>query len=153
MGDRHRAFGSEMQLAAEGQPQHRPSAVARLQQDRRAQRALSILILMPVLLIVIMTFALLVRAWPVLGTRPLAETILESAWKPEDGAFGYLPFIAGTAWVTIVGMILAVGPCVLVALYLSEYAHSATRAFAKPILDLLAAIPPVVYGAWGLLAV
>jgi phosphate transport system permease protein len=153
MGDRDSVFESEVQHAAEGRPEPRPLAAARLQQDRRAQRALSILILMPVLLIVIMTFALLVRAWPVLGTRPLAETILKSAWKPEDGAFGYLPFIAGTTWVTIVGMILAVGPCVLVALYLSEYAHSATRAFAKPILDLLAAIPPVVYGAWGLLAV
>jgi phosphate transport system permease protein len=48
---------------------------------------------------------------------------------------------------------LAIGPCVLVALYLSEYARSSTRTVAKPVLDLLAAIPPVVYGVWGLLAV
>jgi phosphate transport system permease protein len=50
-------------------------------------------------------------------------------------------------------MILAVAPCILVALYLSEYARSTTRVVAKPVLDLLAAIPPVVYGVWGLLAI
>jgi phosphate transport system permease protein len=43
--------------------------------------------------------------------------------------------------------------CLLVATYLAEYARSSTRAFAKPILDVLAAIPPVVYGVWGLLAI
>jgi phosphate transport system permease protein len=40
-----------------------------------------------------------------------------------------------------------------VATYLAEYAHATTRAIAKPVLDVLAAIPPVVYGVWGLLAI
>src|SRR5512135_834952 len=74
-------------------------------------------------------------------------------WKPDDGIFGFWPFITGTAWVTVVGVLLSVPPCLLVALYLSEYAHNRTRAVAKPVLDLLAAIPPVVYGLWGLLAI
>ena len=39
------------------------------------------------------------------------------------------------------------------SIYLAEYAHTRLRSFAKPILDLLAAIPPVVYGVWGLLAI
>ncbi|MBI3739818.1 MAG: phosphate ABC transporter permease subunit PstC, partial [Chloroflexi bacterium] len=56
-------------------------------------------------------------------------------------------------WVTAVGVLLAIPPCLLVALYLSEYAHAFTRSLAKPVLDLLAAIPPVVYGVWGLLAI
>jgi phosphate transport system permease protein len=88
-----------------------------------------------------------------LGSHPIQDTVLAATWKPTDGQFGFWPFIAGTAWVTVVGMGLAIVPCILVALYLSEYAHSATRAFAKPMLDLLAAIPPVVYGVWGLLAI
>ena len=109
--------------------------------------------LLPVLLIAVITLALIVRSWPVLGSKPLEQTVLGAVWKPNEGLFGFMPFIAGTAWVTVVGMGLAVVPCVLVALYLSEYARSATRSAAKPILDLLAAIPPVVYGVWGLLAV
>jgi phosphate transport system permease protein len=126
---------------------------SRVKADRRARRALSAITLLPVVLIMAITGALIFRAWPVLGARPLEETVLGAAWKPSEGLFGFWPFIAGTLWVTAVGMGLAIIPCVLVALYLSEYAHSATRAMAKPILDLLAAIPPVVYGVWGLLAI
>ena len=44
-------------------------------------------------------------------------------------------------------------PCLLVSIYLAEYAHAKIRSIAKPVLDLLAAIPPVVYGVWGLLAI
>ena len=67
--------------------------------------------------------------------------------------FGLLPFIAATFWVTLVGVCLAVPPCMLIAIYLSEYAHENTRAFVRPALDLLAAIPSVVFGVWGLVAI
>jgi phosphate transport system permease protein len=50
-------------------------------------------------------------------------------------------------------MILAVPPCLLNAIYLSEYAHPATRAILKPLLDLLAGIPSVIYGVWGMITV
>jgi phosphate transport system permease protein len=50
-------------------------------------------------------------------------------------------------------VILSVPPCLLISIYLAEYAHVSTRSVAKPVLDLLAAIPPVVYGVWGLLAI
>jgi phosphate transport system permease protein len=138
---------------AESRPAGRSSAESRLSADRRARRTFSVVTLLPIFLIAAITIALIMRSWTVLGSRPMAETILGPIWRPHDGLFGFWPFIAGTAWVTLVGMGLAVLPCVLVALYLSEYAHSATRAMAKPMLDLLAAIPPVVYGVWGLLAI
>ncbi len=50
-------------------------------------------------------------------------------------------------------MIIAVPICVLCALYLSEYAGSRVRGLMKPLLDILAAIPSVIYGVWGLLAI
>ncbi len=61
------------------------------------------------------------------------------------GLFGFWPFISGTFWVTVTATLLAVPPCILTALYLSEYARSSTRAFMKPLMDLLAAIPS---GLW-----
>lgn len=140
-------------ISTEGRHHNRPSAAARLRADRRARQALSIVTVLPVLLIAVITIALILRSWPIIGLRPLDQTVFGHIWKPQDGLFGFWPFIAGTAWVTVVGMGLAIGPCVLVALYLSEYARSSTRTMAKPVLDLLAAIPPVVYGVWGLLAV
>jgi phosphate transport system permease protein len=96
---------------------------------------------------------LIVRSLPILNAYPLSDLIFGKVWKPTNGQFGFLPFILGTFWVTAVGVILAVPPCLLVSIYLAEYAHAKIRSFAKPVLDLLAAIPPVVYGVWGLLAI
>ena len=104
-------------------------------------------------LIVAITIALVVRSWPMLGSNSLSET---DSWVDLEAAGWPVRLLAvycGTAWVTLVGIVLSVMPCLLVALYLSEYAHSRPRTIAKPVLDLLAAIPPVVYGVWGLLAI
>jgi phosphate transport system permease protein len=70
-----------------------------------------------------------------------------------QGEFGFAPFIYGTLWVTMVAMIIAVPVCRLCAIYLSEYAGPRTRAIMKPILDVLAGIPSVIYGVWGLITV
>ncbi len=153
MSDRNPELGTQSLMIAEGRPQDRPSAAARLRQDRRARRTFSVITVLPVFLIALITIALVWRAWPILRGRTLQELIFGVVWKPEEGAFGFWPFITGTAWVTMVGVLLAVPPCIMVSLYLSEYARSTTRSLAKPVLDLLAAIPPVVYGVWGLLAI
>ena len=50
-------------------------------------------------------------------------------------------------------MVIAVPPCLLTAIYLAEYARPQIRALAKPLIDLLAGIPSVVYGVWGVLTV
>ena len=131
----------------------RPSTASRNRRDKLAQRTFFIITLLPVILIAIVTGALLVRAWPILSAYPLTDLLFGEIWKPNDGLFGFRPFILGTAWVTIVGLLLAVPPCLLVSIYLAEYAHTRMRTLAKPVLDLLAAIPPVVYGVWGLLAI
>jgi phosphate transport system permease protein len=143
---------SDFPRPSPGRGRRSPTEV-RLRRDLNARRAFSVLTLLPVLLIVMMAAALVVRAWPALGSRPLSETIFGTVWKPDLGLFGFWPFVMGTAWVTTVALVLGVPPCILAAIYLAEYARVRTRALAKPILDVLAAIPPVVYGVWGLLAI
>ncbi len=131
----------------------RPSVAPRARQDQRARRVFFVITFLPVFLILAVTIALLVRAWPILQAYPLGDLLFGQVWKPSDKLFGFGPFILGTLWVTVVGVLLSVPPCLLASIYLAEYAHSATRSFTKPVLDLLAAIPPVVYGVWGLLAI
>jgi phosphate transport system permease protein len=77
----------------------------------------------------------------------------DRAWLPTQGQFNFLPFILGTLWVTAIAMVLAVPICLLAAVYLSEYARASTRALMKPVLDVLAAIPSVVFGVWGVIVV
>ncbi len=153
MNGEKQVYRSETLESAEGRLIARPSVAPRIRLDQTAKRVFSGITLLPVVLIIGITAALIVRAWPILQADTLPHIIFGKVWKPEQGAFGFWPFIMGTAWVTVVGVLLSVPPCLLVALYLSEYAHSVTRSVAKPVLDLLAAIPPVVYGVWGLLAV
>ena len=126
---------------------------SRQRQDLAARRGLLFLSLIPAVLFVLIGAALLVRSWPIVERYPLAELIGGETWKPMKGLFGFRPFITGTLWVTAVGVLLAVPPCIFTALYLSEYASNATRAFLKPLLDVLAAIPSVVYGVWGVIAI
>ena len=131
----------------------RPSTPSRARTDRAAQRTFFIITLVPVALIIIVAAALVVRAYPILNSYNLSDLLLGETWRPNNGEFGFRPFILGTLWVTTVGVLLSVPPCLLVSIYLAEYAHDRTRTFAKPILDVLAAIPPVVYGVWGLLSI
>ncbi|MGE5775704.1 MAG: phosphate ABC transporter permease subunit PstC [Chloroflexota bacterium] len=131
----------------------RPSVAARTRRDHAARRTFFIITLLPVALIVIVTIALFIRAWPIMSEYSLSDLLFGREWQPSAGKFGFLPFIVGTVWVTAVGLILSVPACLFVSIYLAEYAHVTTRTIAKPVLDVLAAIPPVVYGVWGLLAV
>jgi len=139
-------------MKTEGRLSH-PSTPSRARTDRAAQRTFFIITLVPVVLIIIVATALVVRAYPILNSYSFSDLLFGDIWRPNNGQFGFRPFILGTLWVTTVGVLLAVPPCLLVSIYLAEYAHNRTRAFTKPVLDVLAAIPPVVYGVWGLLAI
>jgi len=121
--------------------------------DRLAEKSFFFLSLVPILLVLAIILALWLRTRPILEARSIIDLIFGQTWKPLKGQFGFYPFILGTFWVTTVAMLLAVPPSLLTAMYLAEYARSSTRSIMKPLLDLLAAIPSVVYGVWGLLAI
>jgi phosphate transport system permease protein len=105
------------------------------------------------LLVAVIITALLARAWPILRSQPLEELLLGRAWHPLEGAFGFRPFIVGTLWVTALAMTIAVPLCMLSAIYLAEYAPTTMQRVVRPLIDLLAGIPSVVYGLWGVLTV
>ena len=135
-----------------------PSSVARGSTwrrflDRFAGRSFFAIALAPLALVLGMIVILLLRALPIVETRPIGDLLLGETWLPQQGQFGFAPFIAGTLWVTLAAMVIAVPLCLLCAIYLSEYARPRLRAAMKPLLDLLAAIPSVIYGVWGLIAI
>lgn len=101
----------------------------------------------------VMALGLYLRARPIFGQAKLKDLFLLSVWHPTQGQFGLGSFIVGTFWVVSIAMIIAVPLSILTAIYLSEYAHKRVREFAKPIIDLLAGISPVIYGVWGIIAI
>lgn len=100
-----------------------------------------------------MLFGLYHRASPVLSVSGVRELLFSSSWHPTEGRFGLASFIVGTLWVTGLAMVISAPLSILTAIYLSEYAPSKVRSFAKPIIDLLAGISPVIFGVWGTIAV
>ncbi len=101
----------------------------------------------------LIVLGLFLRARPILSTKPLGSLLFSSTWRPLRGQFGFRVFIAGTFWVTGVAVVIAVPLSLLASLYLSEYAAERIRRAVRPLIDLLAGIPSVIYGVWGVLVV
>jgi phosphate transport system permease protein len=92
-----------------------------------------------------------------------AEFLFGTAWDPQiamrsdqvaaDGAFGAVPLFAGTFLIMLIGMAVAAPVGLYSAIYLSEYAGPGMRATIKPLLEILAGVPTVVYGFFAALTV
>lgn len=76
----------------------------------------------------------------------LWEFFTSISWQPMIGQFGMLPLINATFMTSAIAMLVATPIGLMVAIYLSEYAPQRVRGFLKPILEVLAGIPTVVYG-------
>ncbi|MCF6216244.1 MAG: phosphate ABC transporter permease subunit PstC [Emcibacter sp.] len=93
----------------------------------------------------------------------LADFLLGLKWSPQtalradqvgsSGAFGVIPLFAGTLLITCIALIFAVPVGLLSAIYMTEFASRGARAVFKPLLELLAGIPTVVYGFFAALVV
>ena len=94
---------------------------------------------------------------------PPAEFLFGLNWSPQTalradqvgatGAFGAIPIFAGTFLITIIAMLVAVPIGLFSAIYMAEYASPRFRAIVKPILEILAGIPTVVYGFFAALTI
>jgi len=80
----------------------------------------------------------------------LKEFFTNTKWNPQIGEFGILPLINATIMTSLSAMLVALPLGLSVAVYLSEYASDRARSILKPILEVLAGIPTVVYGYFAL---
>ncbi len=94
---------------------------------------------------------------------PATEFLFGLDWSPQtairadqvgsSGAFGAVPLFAGTMLISLIAMLVAVPIGLMSAIYLAEYANRRLRSFAKPMLEILAGVPTVVYGFFAALVV
>ncbi len=83
------------------------------------------------------------------------EFLFGTHWTPlsGSGSFGAIPVFLGTLLITGIAMLIAVPVGLMAAIYLAEYAHPRFRSVAKPMLEILAGIPTVVYGYFAIVTV
>jgi phosphate transport system permease protein len=97
---------------------------------------------------------ILVReSWDFFRQVPLSEFLTDTQWTPvfAQPRFGIWPLLTATLWATGIALVVAVPMGLTLAIYLSEYAPSSVRETIKPLLELLEAVPTVVYGYFALL--
>ena len=97
-------------------------------------------------------FSLLLPAINFFREVSVVDFLTGTRWAPTfaDPDFGVLPLVSGTLWTTAIGLSIAVPFGLGAAVYLSEYAHDRVRRVLKPVLEVLAGIPSVVYGYFAL---
>lgn len=91
---------------------------------------------------------LIFQSWPVLSDPGKYQLLTSTDWNPDRGAFGALVFVYGSVVTCALALLLAVPLGIGSAVYLSELAGPRTRTICAFLLELLAAIPSVVYGFW-----
>ncbi|WP_026377437.1 phosphate ABC transporter permease subunit PstC [Aestuariibacter salexigens] len=94
---------------------------------------------------------------------PVTDFLFGLQWSPQmairadqvggSGAFGAVPLFAGTMLISMIAMLIAVPTGLMAAIYLAEYAHPKVRSTIKPVLEVLAGVPTVVYGFFAALTV
>ncbi len=83
----------------------------------------------------------------------IIDLLFTNIWQPLEGRFGFLAFILSSVWVTLIALLLSAPICLLTAIHLTQYAKKGMLKVMQPIIDILAGIPSVIFGVWGIIVV
>lgn len=110
-----------------------------------------------VAIILILPFALLVgliwKAVPVLKATPVFELLFSETWLPGQGKFGFFAFIISSVMVSFIGILIMIPLGLFPAIYLTQFASKSFLSVMRSVIDVLAGIPSVIHGVWGVLIV
>ncbi|MBW6459134.1 MAG: phosphate ABC transporter permease subunit PstC [Bacteroidales bacterium] len=111
--------------------------------------SLMIILLLPFIL----GIGLYVKSILLLEEKSLWELLFSSDWRPLSGNFGFLSFAISSLWVTALSLLIAGPICLLTAIHLTHYAKKWVLQIMHPVIDILAGIPSVIFGVWGILVI
>lgn len=101
----------------------------------------------------VLGIGLYIKSMMLLDDKSLWDLLLSGDWRPLSGKFGFLPFIISSVWVTILALFIAGPICLLTAIHLTQYAKGWVLKIMHPVIDILAGIPSVIFGVWGILII
>jgi len=106
-----------------------------------------------VVLFALIVLTLVQRSLPILSEYSLVQLVTGSTWDPAQNQFGFLPAIVGTVYVAVLSMLLGTPLAILSAVYIAEYAEGRTKTLVASFIDVLAAIPGVIFGLVALVTI
>jgi len=127
---------------------------ARSRGESAIKYALLAAALVSVVTTLLIVLSLLTETIAFFGDVPIGEYIFGTKWTPllraDQQSFGVVPLITGTLYLTAIGLLVAIPLGLLCAIYLAEYASPRVRKLIKPVLELLAGVPTIVFGYFAL---
>jgi phosphate transport system permease protein len=105
------------------------------------------------LLPLVIGIGLYLRSAPLFEHTDFWHLVGTSEWLPHEGKFGFWPFIAGSLYVTIIAFLFSAPVCLLAAIYLTQFSSPKLMRVMHPVIDILAGLPSVIYGVWGILVI
>jgi phosphate transport system permease protein len=128
-----------------------------LRRRRVTERIMRVLLLLSAAFSVFITTAIVVllvtESWPFFLQVPLVDFLTDTQWTPmfAQAHYGILPLLTATLWAAGIALAVAIPLGLTLAVWLSEYAPNTVREIVKPALEMLEAVPKVVYGYFALL--
>jgi len=119
--------------------------------EKIPERILLILAFSSLSALALITVFIIVKGAPIIAKVGVIDFIFGMTWAPSRGEFGIFPMIAGSVSVTLAAAVIGVPVGICCSIFLTEYAPAVLRNIFRPAIQLLAGIPSVVYGFWGLL--
>ena len=122
-----------------------------LLKERAARAVFGAAALVSVAAVALICIFLFANGIPAMAEIGLPDFLFGSTWRPTSGLYGIFPMLVGSVYVTAGALVVGVPAGVLTAIYLSQFAGGRLSAPLKGGIDLLAGIPSVVYGFFGLM--
>ncbi len=119
--------------------------------EKGVQRILSVTAFSAISALLLIALFIINEGLPFIFRYGLADFLLKSDWEPQAGKFGIFPMVAASLWVTFGAMVVGAPLGVAGAIFLSEFVPKSVMRVIKPTIELLAAIPSVVYGFIGVM--
>jgi phosphate transport system permease protein len=118
--------------------------------EKLPQRIFLLIALSALSALALITVFILVEGVPLIAKVGLFKFLFGMTWAPSQGQYGIFPMIVGSLSVTLGAALLGVPVAICCAIFLAEFAPSVVASVVRPAIQLLAGIPSVVYGFWGL---
>ncbi len=118
--------------------------------ERFYPKLLMLCALTSILVVVLVGFFVFLQGYPLLAKKGFFSFLFGMNWLPGEGTFGILPMVAGTLAVTFGSLLIGVPLGVTTAIFLAEYAPKTIAFWTRRSVELLAGIPSVVYGLFGM---
>jgi phosphate transport system permease protein len=118
-------------------------------QDKLFQNVLKVIVVSIITILVTLVILLIKVSYPAISEFGF-QFFTSSDWNPVEDVFGALPFIWGTVYTSLVALLIATPVSVGVALFISEICPKSLKSFLSLFVELIASIPSIVFGLWGL---